>query len=69
MTKRLIEIDDELLQEARRVTGERTMRGTVEAGLHLILSQEAGLKHLARLRDKETFELTSEEMKALRNPW
>lgn len=68
MTKRLVEIDDALLEQAREIAGEPTIRATVETGLRLIIEQEAALRHLARLRSEDAFELSPEEMQSLRTP-
>ena len=50
MTKRLVEIDDELLARARTVAGTDTIRATVEAALKRLVDQDTALLHVARLR-------------------
>lgn len=50
MTKRLIEIDDELLAHARIAAGTDTIKATVEAALRRLVDQETALRHIARLR-------------------
>ena len=50
MTKRLVEIDDELLTRARTVAGTDTIRATVEAGLRILVDQDTAQRHVARLR-------------------
>lgn len=50
MSKRLVEIDDELLARARAVAGTDTIRATVEAGLSRLVDQDTALRHVARLR-------------------
>lgn len=39
MTKRLVDVDDELLQAAQRISGENTIKGTVRRALELLVSQ------------------------------
>lgn len=50
MTKRLVEIDDELLARARSVAGTDTIRATVEAALKSLVDQDTVLRHVDRLR-------------------
>ena len=42
MSKRLIEIDDDLLERARRASGQPTIRATVEVALKQLLDNEDG---------------------------
>jgi Arc/MetJ family transcription regulator len=49
-----IEIDDELMREAMRATGERTKRAVVERGLRLLV-QTRGQSRIRRLRGKVTW--------------
>jgi Arc/MetJ family transcription regulator len=44
-----IEIDDDLMREAMRATGERTKRAVVERGLRLLV-QTRGQSRIRRLR-------------------
>jgi len=55
-----IEIDDHLMRRAMRVSGRRTKRATVEAGLRLLvqLKEQAGIR---RLRGKIRWEGNLEE--------
>jgi Arc/MetJ family transcription regulator len=46
-----IEIDDDLMREAMRATGERTKRAVVERGLRLLV-QTRGQSRIRRLRGK-----------------
>ena len=39
MTKRLVDVDDELLLAAQRFSGEDTIKGTVQRALELLVSQ------------------------------
>jgi Arc/MetJ family transcription regulator len=49
-----IEIDDNLMREAMRATGERTKRAVVERGLRLLV-QTRGQSRIRRLRGKVTW--------------
>jgi Arc/MetJ family transcription regulator len=49
-----IEIDDDLMREAMRATGERTKRAVVERGLRLLV-QIRGQARIRRLRGKVTW--------------
>jgi len=46
-----IEIDDDLMREAMRATGERTKRAVVERGLRLLV-QTRGQSRIRRLRGR-----------------
>jgi Arc/MetJ family transcription regulator len=50
MTKRLVEIDDELLERARAASGAPTIRGAVEAGLERLVQDQVISDHIAWLR-------------------
>lgn len=50
MTKRLIDIDDNLLEQARAAAGTPTIRATVEAGLRQLAAQAVVVQHIRRLR-------------------
>ena len=50
MTKRLVEIDDQLLARARTVAGTDTIKATVETALKSLVDQDTALRHVARLR-------------------
>ena len=56
MTKRLVEIDDELLARARSVAGTDTIRATVEAALKSLVDQDTALRHVASLRRPGTLD-------------
>jgi len=51
MTKRLVDIDDDLLARARTVAGADTIRATVETALRSLVDQDTTLRHVARLRE------------------
>lgn len=40
MTKRLVDMDDDLLNAAQAVAGERTIKGTVKMALELLVSEQ-----------------------------
>ncbi len=50
-----IEIDDDLMRQAMRVSGARTKRGAVEAALRLLI-QTKGQSRIRRLRGKIRWE-------------
>ncbi len=50
MSKRLIDIDDDLLERARAAAGTSTIRATVEAGLKQLAAQSVVVEHIRRLR-------------------
>ncbi|MCU0281469.1 MAG: DUF2191 domain-containing protein [Acidimicrobiia bacterium] len=50
MTKRLIDIDDGLLERARIVAAAGTIRSTVEIALQRLVDQDTALRHVRRLR-------------------
>ena len=50
MTKRLVDIDDDLLERARAVAQAGTIKGTVDAALRRLVDQESALRHIRRLR-------------------
>jgi Arc/MetJ family transcription regulator len=65
VTKRLVDIDDDLLERARTACGERTIRATVEAGLQALADRASGVQHIRFLRQTE-FDL--EAFEEARNP-
>lgn len=50
MAKRLVDIDDDLLDQARRAAGTPTIKATVEAGLRRLVDAELTERHVRRLR-------------------
>lgn len=50
MTKRLIEIDDDLLERARAAAGTPTIRATIQAGLERLAAQAVTVQHIRRMR-------------------
>ena len=67
VTKRLVDIDDQLLERAKAVSGEKTIKGTVEVALKKLANDELIMRHIERLKRAE-YDLTPEEMDALRDP-
>ena len=57
MTKRLVEIDDRLLEQARAATGASTIRATVEAALRRVVGEEAVRRHVEWLRSGDGLDL------------
>jgi Arc/MetJ family transcription regulator len=57
VTKRLIEIDDELLAQARRAAGTATIKATVEIALRGLIDRQTAQKHVERLRRPGTLDL------------
>ncbi len=50
MTKRLIDIDDELLAMARELADAETIKGTVEEALRTLVRIEMTKRHIGKLK-------------------
>jgi Arc/MetJ family transcription regulator len=50
MTKRLVDIDDHLLERARGIAGTDTIKETVNIALQRLVDDEKVLRHIERLR-------------------
>lgn len=50
MTKRLVDVDDELLRAAQQAFGEKTIKGTVHRALELVVAQRTGREAELRAR-------------------
>jgi Arc/MetJ family transcription regulator len=50
MSKKLVYIDDDLLERARAAAGTPTIRATVEAGLRRLADAAIVVQHVRRLR-------------------
>ena len=61
MTKRLVEIDDELLARARSAAGVETIKATVEIALRRLADEETILAHVRRLRRRGALDLAQVE--------
>ena len=57
VTKRLVEIDDQLLARARTVAGTDTIKATVETALKSLVDQDTSLRHVARLREPGSLDI------------
>ncbi|MDY7101246.1 MAG: type II toxin-antitoxin system VapB family antitoxin [Actinomycetota bacterium] len=62
MTKRLVDIDDELLAEARRLSGATTMKDAVDTALRELVRAELRRRHLRRLETGEGTDIADEEI-------
>lgn len=60
MTKRLVDIDDDLLEEARELTGATTMKGAVNAALRQLIDTELRRRHLHRLETGDGTDLSDD---------
>ena len=54
MSKRLIDIDDKLLERARAAAGTATIKATVEAGLRRLANEATVVEHIRWLRRSGT---------------
>jgi len=62
MTKRLVDIDDELLDQARQLLGAVTIKETVNTSLRELVEAELRRRHLRRLVTGEGTDLGDEEI-------
>ena len=67
MTKRLIDIDDDLLEEVRSLIGASTMKEAVNGALRHVVDFELRLQHVRRLLTLEGTDLADEQI--MRNAW
>lgn len=67
MTKRLIDIDDDLLEEVRNLIGASTMKEAVNGALQHVVDFELRLKHVRRLMTFEGTDLADEQI--MRDAW
>lgn len=67
MTKRLVDIDDRLLDEARLLTGARTMKEAVNTALQELIDAELRRRHLRRLETGEGTDLADDDV--MRRAW
>jgi len=61
----MVEIDDRLLEEARRLSGTRTKRAAIETALRELVRRRRAAE-LARLAGKVEIALTPRELRAMR---
>ena len=64
VTKRLIDIDDALLERARLITGAATMKETVNVALRNTVEAELRLRHARRLADLDGTDLADDGIMA-----
>ena len=57
MTKRLVEIDDELLERARSIACAGTITGTVTLALQRLVDQDTAVRHVQRLRQPDAIDM------------
>jgi Arc/MetJ family transcription regulator len=57
MAKRLVEIDDDLLERARSVSGSGTIKETVNTALQRLVDDEKVMRHMERLRGSGALDL------------
>ena len=67
VTKRLIDIDDDLLEEVRGLTGASTMKEAVNGALQHVVDFDLRLKHVHRLLTLEGTDLADEQL--MRDAW
>ena len=67
MTKRLVDIDDDLLEEVRNLIGASTMKEAVNGALQHVVDFELRLKHVRRLMTLEGTDLADEQI--MRDAW
>ena len=62
MTKRLVDIDDELLDQVRQLTGATTMKDAVHKALRQVVEAELRRRHLRRLEAWEGTDLADPDV-------
>ena len=62
MTKRLIDIDDDLLDEVRSLTGASTMKEAVNGALQHVVDFDVRLRHVRRLLTLKGTDLADEQL-------
>ena len=66
MTKRLVDIDDGLLERAKSIAGTDTIKDTVNTALEHLVDEETVLRHIRWLRDEGGLDLV--EIEDARHP-
>lgn len=66
MPRMMVELDDRLLEEAKRLTGSRTKRATIEAALRELVRRRKTVA-LAKLGGKVAMKLTRRDLDAMRS--
>ena len=67
MTKRLVDIDDDLLDDVRVLMGATTMKEAVNAALQQVIDTELRRRHLQRLEAGTGIDLADEDV--MRAAW
>lgn len=65
MPRMMVELDDQLLSEAQRVTGARTKRAAIETALQELVRRRKAAE-LARLAGKVPIRLTQRALRTMR---
>lgn len=65
MPRMMVEVDDRLLEEARRLSGARTKKAAIEAALRELVRRRRS-KELAKLAGKVDIALTRRDLRAMR---
>jgi Arc/MetJ family transcription regulator len=64
MTKRLVDIDDELLAQAKVLLGTDTMKDTVNQALREVINTELRRRHVIQLIEMDGLDLDDPEVMA-----
>ena len=62
MSKRLVDIDDVLLERAARVLGAATMKEAVNRSLASVIDTDRRRRHVARLREMTSLDLDNPDV-------
>ena len=62
VTKRLVDIDDDLLEQVREMTGAATMEEAVNAALRHVVDFDLRLRHVRRLLTLDGIDLADEQV-------
>ena len=62
VTKRLVDIDDDLLEQVREMTGAATMKDAVNAALQHVVDFDLRLRHVRRLLTLDGIDLADEQV-------
>lgn len=65
MPRMMVELDDRLLEEAKRLTGARTKRAAIEAALRELVRRRK-VAGLAKLAGKVPIALTQRDLRVMR---
>lgn len=66
MPRTTVEIDDELLKAAKRITGKKTTKGVVELALQTVINQQHK-QALLKLKGSGIVSLSPEDIEELRS--